>query len=229
MTLQWIGKAGRRMFITVSVRRRKIRLHGRLAMLARKFRNNDDGATAVEFALVSVPFLGLLFAIFETAFIFFATQGVEAAVNEAARAVMTGQVQYDAGITSAAQFKDQIICNPVAPRKRILPNFINCDKLILDVRRSNNFSSANMSRDFISNPGETFCTGSGGDIVVIRMVYPMPVYLSILGMTSMSSGSISVNTSGQTKFGGGMKHMLMGTAAFRNEPFPDGARAIPSC
>ena len=55
--------------------------------------------------------LGLLFAIFETAFVFFATQGVEAAVNDAARYVMTGQVQYDGTITSASDFKTKVICN----------------------------------------------------------------------------------------------------------------------
>lgn len=215
--------------LTISVKRRTIRLEGRLAALVRKFRRADDGVTAVEFALVSVPFLGLLFAIFETAFVFFAVQGVEAAVNDAARMVMTGQVQYASGIASAADFKDKIICNPTAPRKRILPSFINCSDLILDVRKASTFGSANMAMDFLTNPSETYCSGSGGDIVIIRLVYPMPVYLSILGMTSMSVSGMSENTSGQTKFGGGMKHMLMGTSAFRNEPFPDGTRIVPSC
>lgn len=42
-------------------------------------------ATAVEFALVSVPFLGLLFAIFETALVFFTAQGVEATPRRRAR------------------------------------------------------------------------------------------------------------------------------------------------
>ena len=98
--------------LTINTRRGTIRLEGALATLVRRFRREDDGVTAVEFALVSVPFLGLLFAIFETAFVFFAVQGVEAAVNDAARMVMTGQVQYVSGISSAAEFKDKVICNP---------------------------------------------------------------------------------------------------------------------
>jgi hypothetical protein len=33
-------------------------------------------------------------------------------------------------------------------------------------------------------------------------------------------------TSGQVSYNGGMKHMLIGTAAFRNEPFPG---SLASC
>ena len=45
---------------------------GALRRLLRRFRGDRSGATAVEFAMVSVPFFGLLFAIFETAFVFLA-------------------------------------------------------------------------------------------------------------------------------------------------------------
>lgn len=217
------------MALNISVKRRVIRLEGRLARLICRFRKNENGATAVEFALISIPFLGLLFAIFETAFVFFATQGVEAAVNDAARLVMTGQVQYNAAITSSSSFKTNIICNPAAPKVRILPSFIPCSALILDIRTAASFAAANTSMDFINNPSETFCTGARGDIMVVRLVYPMPVYLSFLAMRSMAATDIVVNTAGQTMYKGSMKHMLMGTAVFRNEPFPEGTRAVPAC
>ena len=53
----------------------------------------QDGAAAVEFGLVAVPFLGLTFAILETALVFFAGQTLETAVADSARLIMTGQAQ----------------------------------------------------------------------------------------------------------------------------------------
>ncbi len=43
-----------------------------------------NGAAAVEFALVAVPFLALTFAMMETAFVFFAGQTLEAAAADSA-------------------------------------------------------------------------------------------------------------------------------------------------
>src|SRR5215210_2803224 len=53
----------------------------------------QDGAAAVEFGLVAAPFLALLFAIMETALVFFAGQALETAVADSARLIMTGQAQ----------------------------------------------------------------------------------------------------------------------------------------
>jgi len=103
------------------------------------------------------------------------------------------------------------------------------NSLILDVRKASSFSAADTAMNFINNPSETFCTGSKGEIVVVRLVYPMPVYLSFLAMRSMAATDLTVNTTGQTMFKGSMKHMLMGTAVFRNEPFGEGTRSVPAC
>ena len=54
--------------------------------LGRRFIKQQDGAAAVEFALVATPFLALLFAIIESAMVFFAGQSLEAATASAARA-----------------------------------------------------------------------------------------------------------------------------------------------
>jgi Flp pilus assembly protein TadG len=61
--------------------------------VARRFVRQQDGAAAVEFALVAAPFLALIFAILETAFVFFAGQTLEAAAADSARLIMTGQAQ----------------------------------------------------------------------------------------------------------------------------------------
>ncbi len=48
---------------------------------ARRFARQQDGAAAVEFALVAAPFSALIFAILETALVFFAGQTLETAAS----------------------------------------------------------------------------------------------------------------------------------------------------
>ena len=61
--------------------------------LLRRFRRNGDGSAVVEFALVAPMFLALLFAIIETALMFFASQVLETVTQDSARVIMTGQAQ----------------------------------------------------------------------------------------------------------------------------------------
>lgn len=192
---------------------------GALRWLLRRFRRDISGATAVEFAIISVPFLGLLFAIFETAFVFLAQEGLDAATNAAARQIMTGQAQGTSTITTAAQFANSLICNPTAPAQRILPSFMNCANLIVDVSQATAFSSAVVSKSFYTNPTTNYNPGGANCIVVVRVVYPMPVYLSIIAGNGLVANGAD-NTSGQTSYNGSMNYILMSTAVFRNEPFP---------
>ncbi len=69
----------------------------------RRFRRNRRGSAAVEFALVAPVFFALLFAIIETAIVFFAGQVLETVMQDSARMIMTGQAQ-DAGYNKG-QFK----------------------------------------------------------------------------------------------------------------------------
>jgi Flp pilus assembly pilin Flp len=72
----------------------------------------EDGVAAVEFALVAAPFLALMFAIIETALVFFTGQYFETVVADSSRLIMTGQVQTQ-GLTQT-QFINQICGKVVA-------------------------------------------------------------------------------------------------------------------
>src|SRR3977135_2691745 len=89
----------------------------------RRFRRQRRGSAAVEFALVAPVFFALLFAIIETAMVFFAGQVLETGVQDSGRLIYTSQ-----GL-SQVQFK-QDFCNRVGA---LFP----CDSLdlCLDVRR----------------------------------------------------------------------------------------------
>ena len=167
---------------------------------ARRLMERQDGAAAIEFGLVLAPFLALLFAILETAIIFFAGQTLEAAAAYGARLIMTGQAQnfgYD-----QAKFREEI-CGKIH-------GLFNCNaELYVDVKKYNSFTGLDTSKPINSN-GQmvnnlTYQPGGPGDIVVIRLIYQWPVYISLLGLNL-------ANMSGN-------KRMLISTVAFRNEPY----------
>jgi Flp pilus assembly protein TadG len=165
------------------------------------FRRDERGATAVEFGLIALPFIALMFAIIETALVFFAGQAMENAVANTARLVRTGQAQ-EQGL-SASQFK-QRICDQIMA-------LFNCEGgLYVDVDTFTTFDSINLAKP-VDDDGNLktdfkFEPGHGGDIVVIRAFYEWPVLIRLLGLnlSNMSNGT----------------HLLSATAAFRNEPFP---------
>jgi hypothetical protein len=165
-----------------------------------RFGRNSDGATAVEFALVAAPFIGLMFAILETALVFFAQQFMETEVANAARLIRIGQAQQQG--FNASQFRTQVCAR--------LDMLFNCSGgLSLDVRKFPTFGDIDLSSP-IDGDGNlvaddfTYDAGHGSDIVVVRAYYPYPVYVSFLGLDNMANG----------------KHLLAAVAAFRNEPFP---------
>ena len=102
--------------------------------IVRRFVRTDDGAAAVEFAMVAAPFIAIIFAIFETAIVFFAGQVLEVAMADSARLIMTGQAQ-KAGFNQA-KFKEEV-CN------RIYGLFDCTGGIKVDVRTYTSFSSRN--------------------------------------------------------------------------------------
>jgi TadE-like protein len=92
------------------------------------WRRNDSGSTAIEFAMVSGPFLALLFGIMAVGLFFFTTFSTENAVEQAARPLRTGEAQA-AGKTRDEFKKD--VCKK-------LPDFLqsDCDgKLRVNVQK----------------------------------------------------------------------------------------------
>ena len=166
----------------------------------RRFGRHQKGATAVEFALVATPFLGLTFAILETAGVFFASQALETATSDSARLIMTGQAQTQG--FSQSQFKSAVCAK--------IFGLFDCENgVYVDVKTFTSFGNVTMNNpvdangNFVNN--FTYQPGGPGDIVVVRLFYQWPVYVTLLGfnLQNMSGG----------------KRLLVATAAFRNEPY----------
>lgn len=175
--------------------------------LIRLFVRKKDGATAVEFALVAMPFFAILFAIIETALIFWTTQALENAVSDASRRIYTGQFQQAAGGRSSAQLAEAFredICDSIVA-------LFDCNgSLAIDIRSFPDFPGAALSPPV--NEGNFDASDFGyeatgpDDIVVVRAALAYPVILAI-----MNPAQINLNN---------RRRLIMATAAFRNEPFP---------
>ena len=172
----------------------------------RAFRRDQEGVAAVEFGLVAVPFFALLFAILETALVFWSTQVLETAVANASRTIYTGQFQNSNDQTSTeigAKFKAEVCKHVVA----LFP----CDSpaVRVDVRR---FTPGTPPPEVINKDTKEINEAAFGyqatkanDIVLVRVAVEYPVFVSMMN-------------SNQSNLANG-KRLIMASATFRNEPF----------
>lgn len=134
------------------------------ARFAHRFARAEEAAAAVEFALVAAPFLALLFAIIETALVFFAGQSLETAATDSGRFIMTGQAQ-NAGYASVGAFKTNVLC-PVMGTGGLF----NCDSVQVDVQTYNQFSDITGAPPITNGQLDTskmgYVPGGPGSIVV---------------------------------------------------------------
>jgi Flp pilus assembly protein TadG len=178
----------------------------------RRFHGNRRGSAAVEFALVAPVFFALLFAIIETALMFFASQVLETITQNSARVVLTGQAQ-SGSVTACAVSGVSSPCSQTTFKTYVcsqIPALFDCNSLYVDVTSFSSFSAVtlpshiNGSGNFDSSMG--YSPGSAGDIVVVRLFYQWPLFVTGLGYNISNLA--------------GNKRLLVATAAFKNEPFP---------
>lgn len=167
----------------------------------RRFGHNRRGTAAVEFALVAPVFVALLFAIVETALMFFASQILETVAQESARQIMTGQTQ--AAGYNATSFVTQVVCRQPQP-------LLNCNNIGVDVESDpsqfSNVSIADPVTNGTFDPTKLkWNPGGSCSVVTVTLYYPWQMFVTGLGYNiSNLSGNI---------------RLLSATAAFRNEPY----------
>jgi Flp pilus assembly protein TadG len=174
--------------------------------ILRRFRRNRGGSAAVEFALVAPMFFALLFAIIETALVFFASQVLETVTQNSARMILTGQAN-SAGYATASDLKSKAICLTGSVANVL---FDCTNGIFVDVENYPSFANMVLSSQIDTNGNFItgnlqYCPGNGGAIVVVRLFYQWPLFVTGLGYNIASLT--------------GSKRLLYGTAAFRNEPF----------
>ncbi|MES0809890.1 TadE/TadG family type IV pilus assembly protein [Roseibium sp. SCPC15] len=162
-----------------------------------------SGATAIEFAIVAIPFFMLVLAVIEVGVVHFVNRMVDNAVISASRLIRTGQAA--GGKITQDQFKDKV-CD-------FMPDFMcSLDRLVVEVTAVNNFAAASAVDSLYDDEGNLRDTtgyepGKAGDIVVVNVIYQWPMLASSLGLDKADHD--------------GVRH-LTSTMVFRNEPFNDG-------
>jgi Flp pilus assembly protein TadG len=176
----------------------------RVNALRRRLRGNEAGATAIEFAILGLPFVMLLFGTMSAALYFFTNVTVASALVDASRALRTGQFQestgaYDGAIT--LQQREQVFKSAMCAK---LPPYVDCSRIVIRAQSNANFGG--ISRPVCATGGvmvtqatadATFATGGASAVVLVTACYPWNVSggLPFLNIGNLSDGSFLILTS----------------------------------
>lgn len=160
---------------------------------------DDDGATAVEFALVGIPFVFMIIGIVEMGLMFTSQSLLEASTASAARQVRTGAVQEGGG---EAMFQQEL-CD-------FANVLINCNELQYQVVTMADFGEAEDFPDpTFDEDGnledQQFDAGGVSDVVMIRTAYQYPIKTPLFQLMLSNNG--------------GNTRTMLSTVVLRTEPY----------
>lgn len=162
------------------------------------WRKDEDGAAAIEFAFLSIPFFIFLIGIIEIAIMIANASVLEGATYDAARMVRTGQVQQSG--TPEETFRTALCGHAV---------ILDCDAIQYTVTTLDSFGDAEDAGPTFDEDGnmeeEDFIVGGSGDIVMIRVSY-------LYEMMTPMLGTIFTNYPGR-------KRLMMATVVLQTEPY----------
>ncbi len=165
---------------------------------ARAFLRAGDGTSAVEFAIIALPFIAILFVTLQTSILLMAQEELETAVEKAGRLVLTGRAP-----STQAQFATDV-CG-------YLTALFNCNNLMINMQTADAFADASPAAPTLTFNASgqvtntwSYQPGSAGQIVVLQVMYQWPVFARLLGfnMSNLSNGN----------------YLLIATSVFKNEP-----------
>jgi Flp pilus assembly protein TadG len=143
-------------------------LLARLGLL-RRFSRADDGAAAVEFAFVAIPFLMLVFGLIELGLTFLVSMSLENALMTVDRRIRTGELQ-----AATRQQFTTAVCTEMSWLGS------SCEtSIMLDVRVLPAFANA----DNLQKPkADAVCFDTGGpkSIMLVRGYYKWPLITPLL-------------------------------------------------
>lgn len=159
-----------------------------------KFIKNRRGATAVEFALLSLPFFALVVGTIQLGIIFLATQTLDEAVDVASRQIQTGEVTQTG--SSLIAFRTNV-CERVA----LISDCEN--QILLSVQSYQDFAAVEQAQDngeLYTENGRpvivngTFSPGDGGEIIVVSASVFIPIIAAAI-LPGISGQGLELSTS----------------------------------
>lgn len=177
----------------------------------RRFGRAKRGAAAVEFALIALPFLTLVFGVLELGMVMLVNTTLNQALGATARMVRTGQVT-NATASSATGLKS-VLCDQMS--------WLGSDctsKLNLDVRSFSNFAGVNgpKASDALNASKMCWDTGGPGSVVLVTAYYPWTLFAPVLNSALLTVGNST-------------QRVIVATAVFKNEPYNDTVSAPKTC
>jgi len=139
-----------------------------------KWFRRRDGATAIEFALLVMPFMLITLGIIELSLMFLSASIVEGATDAAARLIRTGKVQQSTG-DQEAMFRAALCTYATA--------LVDCDDMIIEVIAIDNY--ADYTDPVFDGDGamisQGFDPGGSNGKVIIRVAYRYEMITPIVG------------------------------------------------
>lgn len=191
----------------------------------RRLARSRDGATAIEFALLAIPYFMIIFAIIETFVAFTAEQLIANATDTMSRKLRTGQITYNLGRTATdmtqAQFRTAF-CAEIAIMIGCSASEISTPtKLYLDVETYASFSaipttiprvSSAQYADVDSTAVNKFTPGGPSSINMVRAYYRWKITTDLVRpyITTIRPADGSMPTD----------FLIIATTAFQNEKYP---------
>jgi len=190
-------------------------------MLSRKIKNKfaqlrhaNDGATAIEFSILAIPFMALIFGILELAIVFFTTTSLNHSLVTNTRNIRVGDAAAICG--DIDQIKTDV-CNTFDTNgcfanlnlniKRV--NSSQFNQAVLDLFQEVEFTVDETDDSVNTTGGNTLDQDITGDeIVIVKAVYQHNLILP--GQLTRLAN-----------FGLKNKRIITVTQAMRTEPFPD--------
>jgi Flp pilus assembly protein TadG len=171
-----------------------------LARFTRQFGRRDEGAVAVEFALVAFPFCALLLVIFETAIVLFTDVSLQNGVTAASRLIRTGQAQTQS--MSLAAFRTLVCKNAVS--------YMDCTKIRIEVIKSatSTFTNPVDINTVDTDTDESWQPGLASEWVMVQARYDWKLFIPWISQ-------LSNYTTGEDEQ---VRRLTAGTV-FRNEPY----------
>lgn len=183
-----------------------------LARALRTFRGAGEGAIAVEFALVMVPFLGFIGGILQFVFIIWAGQNLDTSVQRAARNLFTGSFQNaNVGITNQTTLLNNLRTTMCGSGASASVTVFSCNSVKLNIAVASSFASGAYAVPYdagtkaIRAGFDSYACAKPGQIVVVTAAVAIPTFFKLLnpGFVVMGDGS----------------YLMQSTAVFRTEPY----------
>ena len=189
--------------------------------LFRRLLGDRRGGTAIEFAILALPFFIVIFASIETFVAFTGEQLLVNATDTLARRIRTGEITFNQGVSTdmtQAEFR-QAFCDEIAILLTCSATEVDQpEKLYLDVRQvaePSQFPAAvprvGSNDSDLDTSGFQFAPGTGKEYTMVRAYYRWQVITDLVRpyVTNLRPASSSMPRD----------YLMVATATFRNEDY----------